>query len=115
MRIAVNRRPSWTVLTLDGDLNLEASPGVYLSFQRELRRGTTHVLFDLALVHLVDTSGLGVLVRCYKDAKRHGGEVGLTRVPGPIGRILEYTRLDSILPLRDEDPPPPSGPDAEAA
>ena len=48
-----------------------------------------------------DSSGLGVLVRCYRDA-RSRGEVALQNVRKPIERILEFTRLDSIfriLPL----------------
>jgi anti-anti-sigma factor len=115
MQFGVDYRTPWTVLDLNGPLDLDASPGVYLRFQRELLRGNTHVLFDLSGVDIVDSHGLGVLVRCYKDARRRGGEVGLKRVPPPIGRILEFTRLDSIFRQALGDEPPADGPNSEAA
>jgi anti-anti-sigma factor len=99
MQIAVEMRDPRTVLSLAGDLDAEAGPGVYLTFQRELSRGRTQFTFDLDRVGLVDSAGLGVLVRCYRDARLRGGTVHLDRVPPPIARILEFTRLDTILPV----------------
>ena len=104
MKIAVKNVDPWTVLELDGDLNADAGPGVYLQFQRVLSRGQTHFLFDLDRVDLVDSAGLGVLVRCYRDVRARGGMVGLLKVPDPIGRILEFTRLNTILQVSDEVP-----------
>ena len=54
MKIAVKNVDPWTVLELDGALDAEAGPGVYLQFQRVLSRGQTHFLFDLDRVDLVD-------------------------------------------------------------
>jgi anti-anti-sigma factor len=105
MKIAVQRRELWTVLALDGDLDLDTGPGVYLQFQRELLQGHTHFVIDMNGVDVVDSSGLGVLVRCYRDARSRGGEVALQKVREPVERILEFTRLDSIfriLPLATE-------------
>lgn len=97
MKIAVHRREPWTVLALEGDLDLDTGPGVYLQFQRELLQGHTQFVIDMDGVDIVDSSGLGVLVRCYRDARSRGGEVALQKVREPVGRILEFTRLDSIL------------------
>jgi anti-anti-sigma factor len=102
MKIAVHRREPWTVLALEGDLDLDSGPGVYLQFQRELLQGHTQFVIDMGGVDIVDSSGLGVLVRCYRDARSRGGEVALQEVREPVRRILEFTRLDSIfriLPL----------------
>lgn len=104
MKIAVKDIEPWTVLELDGDLDAEAGPGVYLQFQRVLSRGQTNFLFDLDRVHLVDSAGLGVLVRCYRDVRARGGMVGLLKVPDPIERILEFTRLNTILQITEDVP-----------
>jgi len=102
MNIAVERLDSWTILHLEGYLDAEAGPGVYLRFQRELFRGSTRFCFDLRDVSRVDSAGLSVLVRCYKDARTRGGEVRLGQVPPSIGRILAFTRLDTIFPTLDD-------------
>jgi anti-anti-sigma factor len=115
MQIGVEQRGPWTVIGLNGELDGEASPSVYLRFQRELVHGRNHVLFDLSQVGFVDSKGLGMLVRCFKDARSRGGDVGLQRVPAPIERVLEFTRLDSIFAICGDDPPPVHGSDIEAA
>jgi stage II sporulation protein AA (anti-sigma F factor antagonist) len=102
MNIAVENTDPWTVFRLGGPLDAEGGPGVYLRFQRELSRGSSQFLFDLEQVDLVDSAGLGVLVRCYRDARIRGGMVCLQRVPVSIERILEYTRLNTIFPITDE-------------
>jgi anti-anti-sigma factor len=115
MKIAVENTAPWTILKLDGDLDAEAGPGVYLQFQRELYQGQTHFLFNLDAVEVVDRAVLGVLVRCYRDARARGGVVGLLKVPDPIERILEFTRLNTIFNIIEEVPPPRLGDDLKAA
>ncbi len=39
MKIEVERRQDWTILTLQGDLDMDAGPAVYLQFERELLQG----------------------------------------------------------------------------
>src|SRR5512140_1335655 len=92
MKIAVQHRETWTVLALEGDLDLDTGPGVYLQFQRELMQGRTHFVIEMGGVEFVDSSGLGMLVRCYRDARSRGGEVVLQEVQEPIERILEFTK-----------------------
>jgi len=99
MQIATDTAEEMTRISLTGDLDRETGPGVYLAFQRELSRGRTQFTFDLSRVHLVDSAGLGVFVRCYRDARMRGGLVVLERVPEPIRHVLEFTRLDTILPI----------------
>jgi len=103
MQITVETDDTTTVLFLAGDLDRETGPGVYLAFQRELSRGAARCVFDLSRVNMVDSAGLGVLVRCYRDARMRGGWVVLDRVPEPIRGVLEFTRLDTILPIAEGD------------
>lgn len=115
MKIEVEQRHTWTVFDLDGNLDAEAGPGVYLRFQRELFSGKAHFVFDLDGVSLVDSAGLGVLVRCYKDARARGGWMALQAVPEPIERILEFTRLNTIFPITDQLPQASADGEARAA
>jgi anti-anti-sigma factor len=101
MHVSIDASTDVTRISLSGDLDRETGPGVYLAFQRELSRGMTQFVFDLSRVHLVDSAGLGVFVRCYRDARMRGGLVVLERVPEPIRHVLEFTRLDTILPVAE--------------
>ena len=103
MQIAVESEDTGTVLFLSGDLDRDTGPGVYLAFQRELSLGAQRCVFDLSRVDMVDSAGLGVLVRCYRDARMRGAWVVLDRVPEPIRHVLEFTRLDTILPIAEGD------------
>ncbi|HET9233236.1 MAG TPA: STAS domain-containing protein [Candidatus Eisenbacteria bacterium] len=103
MQIVVESEDTGTVLFLSGDLDRDTGPGVYLAFQRELSRGARRCVFDLSRVDMVDSAGLGVLVRCYRDARMRGAWVVLERVPEPIRHVLEFTRLDTILPIAEGD------------
>lgn len=113
MKISVENTAAWTVLTLEGELDAEAGPGMYLQFQRELLQGSTRFVLDLGGVPSVDSAGLGVLVRCYKEARARGGEIQLRAVPEAIDRILEFTRLNTILPVATLNID--AGPDLRAA
>jgi len=99
MQIGIERREPWTLLHLSGDLDAEAGPLVYMEFRRALLQGETRFLFNLQGVQLVDSAGLGVLVRCYRDARSRGGEIRLQDVPREIVTILEFTRLDALFRL----------------
>ena len=115
MKIAIEHSDPWVILKLSGDLDAEAGPGVYLRFQKELHQGQTNFLINLDGVELVDSAGLGVLVRCYRDARARGGTVCLLRVPNPIEKILEFTRLNTIFPITDDVPVSSPRNDARAA
>jgi anti-sigma B factor antagonist len=115
MQIVVENRSPWIVMTLDGNLDAEAGPGVYLRFQRELYEGWTHFIFDLRGVRSVDSAGLGMLVRCYRDARGRGGEVHLRQVPDPIERVLEFTRLNTIFQTGHDAPGGDNGTGLQAA
>jgi anti-sigma B factor antagonist len=115
MKIAVHQTKTWITFVLSGHLDTEAGPGVYLRFQRELSRGHSEFVFDLGRVERVDSAGLGVLVRCYKDARSRGGMMVLQDVPEPIERILEFTRLNTIFPITDGSAEAATGGEPRAA
>ena len=102
---------NWAVPPVDGEVTRQHIFGLYLQVQRSLAKGRVNVLLDMRGATYLDSSALGILVRAYKDAKIHGGELALAHVPRDIQAVLEYTRLDSIfrqtrvqIPPDDPDP-----------
>ena len=115
MEIEFEKKGPWTMASMSGDLTAEAGPNLYLRFHRELLSGATNFLFDLSRVEFMDSKGLAVVVRCYKDAKARGGEVSLCSVPASIQKVLEFTTLDNIFRVGDADMLPAVPPDLQAA
>ena len=58
------------------------------------------VIVDLAEVHSVDSSGLGALIALLK-ALPPGGRLRLAHACERVRKILQLTRLGSVLPAHD--------------
>ncbi len=57
------------------------------------------IVFDLAKVTLMDSTGVGILATCFGRLKRAGGELRLAGVEGSVKDILAMTHLDRVMPV----------------
>ena len=62
-----------------------------------IRRHETRVIFDLAGVSYIDSSGIGTLVKCLAKLKKLGGTLCLTGVKGMVEGVLKLTQIDRVL------------------
>lgn len=74
------------------------------SFTQTLRDGLTtalntsrYVVLDLHAVHLIDSAGLGMLVRAHQEAKRGDGSLSLAAPSRFVLTVLHTMRLDVIF------------------
>ena len=58
------------------------------------------LILDLAGVTHVDSSGIGVLLRCLRDANRQSVPFVISGLTGALRRMLERTQLDTLLDVR---------------
>ncbi|WP_309069505.1 STAS domain-containing protein [Microbacterium sp.] len=87
----------YTVLALQGKLNLVAASPLKARIDELVREGRSRSIVDLAGVGFVDSSGLGALIGGLKAARQAGGDV---RIAGPgeqVRAVLRLTNLDRIL------------------
>lgn len=73
-------------------------------FAETLRDGLTaavrtsrHVVLDLHAVHLIDSAGLGLLVRTHQEAKQRGGSFRLVAPSRFVRTVLHTMRLDAVF------------------
>lgn len=75
-------------------------------------RGRSRVTVSLADVEAVDCSGLAALVVILKQMPP-GGELRLTDARAPVREMLEWTGLDALFPVDDDDDATEAVPAAE--
>ena len=62
-----------------------------------IREKQTKVIFDLARVKHMDSTGIGILVMCAGKLKEAGGELRLAGATGVVEQTLKLTRMNRIV------------------
>lgn len=55
------------------------------------------VIFDVANLNMIDSSGLGMLMIAIEESKRNNYTLTLKNAVGPVKQLLELSKLDQIL------------------
>ncbi|GAA3347080.1 hypothetical protein GCM10020358_60520 [Amorphoplanes nipponensis] len=66
-------------------------------------RTSRHIVLDLHAVHLIDSAGLGLLVRARQEVRHRGGSLGLVAPSRFIRTVLHTMRLDSVFPSHPDE------------
>lgn len=75
----------WTVLEIDGEVDLHTHTMVRRAVTWLLPEGHRHFVLDLRSVPFLDSTGLGTMVTITKRIQQHGGSL---RIVCPSTRIL---------------------------
>lgn len=95
-----------------GSIDLHSSDELRERLTELVDAGERDVVVDLAAVDFCDSSGLNVLVRAYKHARTHEGNLSVVGAYGRVENVLRTTGLDRFL-LRDSTAGPSAGDSAE--
>jgi anti-sigma B factor antagonist len=101
MELTVGNIGSVTVIQLPVE-NLDA--GNIKAFKRQvspLLEAKAKLVFDLAKVQFVDSSGLGALLSCLRQVNAKGGDLKLCCLTKQVRVIFELVRLHRIFELFD--------------
>jgi anti-sigma B factor antagonist len=95
--IAVRSEAGVKVMTLRGRLTLgESVDRMRQTFDDLLNAGETRFVVDLGEVGMVDSSGIGALVRCLTSAKQRSGSLKLLK---PSKFAVQTLRMTGLLSL----------------
>ena len=97
MDISVRKRSQVQVVQLRGPLRMgPAVDGLRQAIEEALGEGDTRIVINLAEVPIVDSSGIGLLVRCLATTKQRGGSIKLVQ---PSKFTVQTLRLVGVLNL----------------
>jgi anti-sigma B factor antagonist len=89
-----------TVLSLDGDLIIGESEA---AFKKEVTRlledGRVFLVIDCSKARMVDSSGLGAIVRALTQSQAEGGQTKLLDVQPRLKKLLELTGLAAVFEI----------------
>ncbi|PZG01920.1 anti-sigma factor antagonist [Micromonospora deserti] len=89
-----------TVVTTAGDIDLDTSETLRTALRHAAEMGG-HVVVDLTRAHLIDSTGLGLLVRAHRDARDRGVILCLAAPSRFIRTVLHTMRLDGVFSIYD--------------
>ena len=95
---------SVTVLDVEGRLVLgEGDKRLRDAVDALVRQGRTRVLLNLAAVPLVDSAGLGQIVRTHTTLMRQRGRLRLLHADKRMKDLLSITKLITVFELFDDE------------
>lgn len=62
-----------------------------------LEKECKRVVFDLSRLQFLDSSGVGIIVKCLVKLRKAGGELRVVGATGRVEQILKMMHLDQII------------------
>ncbi|MCL4473924.1 MAG: STAS domain-containing protein [Actinobacteria bacterium] len=87
------------VITVAGELDLYTAPRLKENLLAALEDGALKIVIDMAGVHFIDSSALGVLIGGVKRLKPKGGRLVLVSVDENVNWIFQITGLNSVFDI----------------
>ena len=100
MSLKINIRPKQgvSILDLSGRITLGEASGSLRDTIRELaNQGNVNILFNLAEVSYIDSSGLGELVGAFATVTNRGGRMKLLNLQKKVHELLQITKLYTVF------------------
>jgi len=104
MASKVRKEGSTAILELDGKLSLGPAVDDFRSkWADALASGAQHIVVNLASVPMVDSSGIGSLIRCHSAVSAAGGKLKVVGASNTVMQAFKVTRLDRVLDLHPDE------------
>lgn len=98
MKLSAMPSANATVLTLKGNLLGGPDAEAFYNLVKEnLEQGRKSFVLDLSGVKLMNSSGLGILIKAYKPVKEAGGDFHLAAVSEKIDSLFMITKLYTVF------------------
>lgn len=104
MDIKTEQKQGVLVFYLNGNLLGEhANEPVMETLRNNLEAGHNKVLFNLAELKFINSTGLGMLLTALTKTRNAGGELTLTNVPEQMSKLLVMTKLKDIFNVHESE------------
>ena len=91
------------VITVAGEIDIATGDIVRTAVATAIEHSPARLVFDMAAVDFMDSSGIAVLNTTRTDAEERGIGFSLVAVPPQAIRVLELTGMTSLFQLNGDD------------
>ena len=95
----VHRNNEETTLTIRGSLDINSAPALNDEIDKIVPTRPQKVVVDLAMLDLIDSSGVAALVKLYKGVRNGGGALMITGARDQPLAIFKLLRMDKFFNL----------------
>ena len=102
--ISVRKRSEVQVIQLQGPLRLgSAVDGLRQAMEESIANGETRIVLNLAGVTIIDSSGIGLLVKFLANTKQLGGSIKLVQPNKFAIQTLKLVGVLNLFEIFDDD------------
>ena len=104
MEINIRTEGEVTVLDLKGNVTLGAGElKMRETIDQLIASGQKKLLLNMANVAVLDSSGIGAIIKSFTTAKKEGGKLKLVNLSRLARQLLSITGLLSVLEVFDDE------------
>ena len=104
MPLTVRTQGTVVILELDGRLTLGEPVDQFRSAWTDaLTTGSRSLILNLERVTMIDSSGIGTMIRCHSAVTQAGGQVKIAAANHTVRQAFKITRLDSLFEFHDTE------------
>ncbi len=104
MDIQQTQQGNGHIVRLNGQCRLEEVQQLDEVFMGLINQDTQFLIVNIASVSFLDSSGLGKIIKAYKElSRKNGGKVAVAGAEPKIRKIFEITATDKFIKLFDTE------------
>lgn len=91
-------REDVALVTVKGFLDVDTATELHHHLANQVHHGRHHLLLDLSAVPFMDSSGINIILKAYKETRQVDGSVRLVDPAPAVQRILDLTGVSLTVP-----------------
>ncbi len=103
MEIVVHREPSFVIVDLAGEIDVNAVSRIRDTLGDLTKAASPQILVNLSRATYIDSSGLGILMAARKEILQGGGRFALCGMSKDVRMVFDLTRLDKFFEIYDDE------------
>lgn len=104
MPARVRKNADTAIIDLEGRLSIgDAVEEFRKLWMDALSQGAKVLIVNLSDVTMMDSSGIGTMIRCHSAVTQQGGKLRLVNPNSVVRQAFKITRLDSVFEFHDSE------------